>query len=349
MTIFVIMLLSLIIPVYNRPDEVEELLRSLEGQSDPDFEIILVEDGSTDTCKDCIEHFHFPRLHYFYKENSGPGPSRNYGMIRAEGDFFVILDSDCVLPPGYVAAVKAGVQQTGCDAFGGPDRASEDFDNMQKAVSYSMTSFFTTGGIRGGGEKMDKFYPRSFNMGISRAVFEFTGGFSEMRYGEDIDFSMRIMKAGFKTVLLKDAWVYHKRRTNMRAFFRQVYHSGKARIALTRRHPGTLKAVHLLPSLFTVACVLLLLGFFICELMAVAFFLFPRMGFASSWVTFAGASPLTALVCGLIFLSPLLLYSCMIFLDSFRKNNLEVARLSVKTSFVQLWGYGSGFIRALFS
>ena len=263
--------LSLVIPVYNRPDEVEELLRSLSEQSDMDFEIVIVEDGSTLPCKDRVEQFQFPRIQYLYKENSGPGPSRNYGMERANGDFFVILDSDCVLPPDYISAVKRGVAQTDCDAFGGPDRASEDFDDMQKAVSYSMTSFFTTGGIRGGGEKMDKFHPRSFNMGISRAVFEKTGGFSQMRYGEDIDFSIRIMKAGFKTVLLKDAWVYHKRRTDMRAFFRQVNHSGAARVELTRRHPGTLKFVHLLPSLFTLGCALLLLGFFASALFAVAF------------------------------------------------------------------------------
>jgi GT2 family glycosyltransferase len=332
--------LSLVIPVYNRPDEVEELLRSLFEQSDMDFEIVIVEDGSTLPCKDRVEQFQFPRIQYLYKENSGPGPSRNYGMERANGDFFVILDSDCVLPPDYISAVKRGVAQTGCDAFGGPDRASEDFDDMQKAVSYSMTSFFTTGGIRGGGEKMDKFHPRSFNMGISRAVFEKTGGFSQMRYGEDIDFSIRIMKAGFKTVLLKEAWVYHKRRTDMRAFFRQVNHSGAARVELTRRHPGTLKFVHLLPSLFTLGCALLLLGFFASALFAVAFFLFPRPELGSA----AGAT-----LAALLFLAPLCLYALLIFGDACARNGVKVARLSVRTSFVQLWGYGSGFIRALFS
>lgn len=326
------MVLSIIIPVYNRPEELRELLASLAGQTDRDFEVIVVEDGSTDTsegivrsCQTGLQTDATPSLtiRYHSKPNTGPGLSRNEGAALAQGDFFVFLDSDCVLPPGYVAAVKEGIARTGCDVFGGPDRAGDDFSPMQKAVSYSMTSFFTTGGIRGGGEKMEKFHPRSFNMGVSRKAFEQVGGFSGMRYGEDIDFSIRLIRAGYKSVLLKDAWVCHKRRTNLRAFFRQVFHSGAARIRLERRHPHSLKAVHTLPALFTLGSILLLAGF--------GFFLLA--GYFQA-----------ALFC----LAPLAVYALLIFVDSLFRNGGKVALLSVKTSFVQLWGYGCGFISAFF-
>ena len=328
------MFLSLIIPVYNRPEELRELLASLARQTDPDFEVIVVEDGSTETSESVARSFQTCSddeapsmgslsLRYHAKLNTGPGLSRNEGAALARGDFFVFLDSDCVLPPEYVAAVKAGIERTGCDVFGGPDRAGDDFSPMQKAVSYSMTSFFTTGGIRGGGEKMEKFHPRSFNMGVSRKAFESLGGFSGMRYGEDIDFSIRLMRAGCKSVLLKDAWVCHKRRTNMRAFFRQVFHSGQARIRLERRHPRSLKAVHALPALFTLGSFLLLAGFLGCLLTGS---LRPALG------------------C----LAPLVLYALIIYLDSLFRNGPKVALLSVEAAFVQLWGYGCGFISALF-
>ena len=289
--------------------------------------ILIVEDGSSQTCEDvvraCSQACPSLRLRYLTKTNSGPGLSRNAGAEQAEGDFFVFLDSDCVVPPGYVEAVKEGVERTGCDAFGGPDRAGEDFDAMQKAVSYSMTSFFTTGGIRGGGEKMEKFHPRSFNMGVSRKAFQAVGGFRGMRYGEDIDFSIRLIRAGFRTVLLKDAWVCHKRRTAMKAFFRQVWHSGAVRIELERRHPRSLKPVHTLPALFTLGSILLLAGF--------GFFLLA--GYFQA-----------ALFC----FAPLAFYALLIFVDSLFRNGGKVALLSVKTSFVQLWGYGCGFISAFF-
>jgi len=218
--------ISIIVPVFNRPAEVEELLVSLERQSDRDFEVVIVEDGSSETCKAEAEKFNeLLNLHYYYKENSGPGLSRNYGYERASGNYGIFLDSDCILPERYIETVRAALDEDHSDAFGGPDRAHDSFTPFQKAVNYSMTSFFTTGGIRGGGEKMDKFYPRSFNMGYSREVFEATKGFAGMRFGEDIDMSIRILEHGFRTRLIKDAFVYHKRRTSTRQFFKQVFNS----------------------------------------------------------------------------------------------------------------------------
>ena len=251
---------SIIVPVYNRPDEVDELLESLSNQTLKDFEVIIVEDGSTRNCKDvCDKYADILALHYYAKENSGPGQSRNYGAERASGDYLLILDSDVVLHEGYILAVENSLKETPAEAFGGPDAAHPSFTPVQKAISYSMTSFFTTGGIRGGKTKLDKFYPRSFNMGIRRDVYLQLGGFSKMRFGEDIDFSYRIVEAGYKPRLFPEAWVWHKRRTDFRKFFRQVYNSGIARINLEKRHPGTLKLVHLLPTVFTVGVIGLIL------------------------------------------------------------------------------------------
>lgn len=247
---------SFIIPVFNRPDEVDELLQSLEHQTIKDFEVILVEDGSTDKCDDVAKkHSDKLDIHYYLKDNGGPGPARNYGAERASGEYLLILDSDCVLPAGYLQAIERELTSSPTDAFGGPDRAHESFTDLQKAINYSMTSFFTTGGIRGGKKKMDKFYPRSFNMGVRKDLYDKLGGFSEMRFGEDIDFSIRIFERGAKCRLFPEAWVWHKRRTDFRKFFRQVHNSGIARINLEKRHPGTLKLVHLLPAAFTVSCI----------------------------------------------------------------------------------------------
>ena len=247
---------SIIIPVYNRPDEVAELLESLRKQTFSDYELIIVEDGSSVSCEEVVKRY-VERLpvRYYAKPNSGPGQSRNYGAERAKGEYLLIWDSDILVPEGYFAAVEAFLKTQPVDAFGGPDRAHESFTDVQKAINYSMTSFFTTGGIRGGKKKLDKFYPRSFNMGIRRAVYEELGGFRAMRFGEDIDFSYRIVEAGYTTALIPDAYVYHKRRTDFRKFFRQVHNSGIARINLSILHPGTLKAVHTLPALFTLAVI----------------------------------------------------------------------------------------------
>lgn len=253
---------SIIVPVYNRPDEVDELLESLSNQTQKDFEVIIVEDGSVKTCKDvCDKYANILALHYYAKENSGPGQSRNYGAERANGEWLLILDSDVVLPEGYLEAINKTLSSTMDEivAFGGPDAAHDSFTPVQKAISYSMTSFFTTGGIRGGKAKLDKFYPRSFNMGIRRDVYQQLGGFTKMRFGEDIDFSYRIVEAGYSPRLFPEAWVWHKRRTDFKKFFRQVYNSGIARINLEKRHPGTMKIVHLLPTVFTVGVIGLIL------------------------------------------------------------------------------------------
>ncbi len=305
---------SFIIPVYNRPDEVAELLASLETQTCKDFEVIVVEDGSTVPCRDVVAQY-AGRLavHYYTKPNSGPGRTRNYGVERCQGEYVLILDSDCILPAGYLAEVEAELRRAPADAFGGPDRAHDSFSDVQKAINYAMTSFFTTGGIRGGRKKMDKFYPRSFNMGVRTDVYKALGGFSAMRFGEDIDFSIRIFKGGYRCRLFPEAWVWHKRRTDLRKFFRQVHNSGIARINLYKKYPESLKPVHLLPAVFTVGVVLLLLGAFV-------------------WPWSMGL---------------LLLFALMIGTDAaFKNKSLKIGVLAIAASFIQLTGYGTGFLRA---
>ena len=321
---------SIIVPVYNRPDEVDELLRSLTRQAFADFEVIIVEDGSAVPCKDvCDKYKDRLNLRYFAKENSGPGQSRNYGAERAEGSYLIILDSDVVLPDGYLEAVDKSLRQTPCDAFGGADASHPSFTPVQKAISYSMTSFFTTGGIRGGKKQLDKFYPRSYNMGIRRDVYERLGGFSKMRFGEDIDFSYRIVKAVCYCRLYPEAWVWHKRRTDMRKFFRQVYNSGIARINLEKRHPGTMKLVHMLPTIFT-------LGVLSLVLLSIAGCVLACCDESHHW----------CLLC-LLPLLPIVLYSLLLFADStLQHKSLRIGMLSVVAAFVQLMGYGCGFIEA---
>ena len=337
---------SIIVPVYNRPDEVDELLESLCSQTLKDFEVIIVEDGSQKPCKDvCDKYADILDLHYYNKENSGPGQSRNYGVERAKGDYVIILDSDVVLPNNYLTAVDSSLfslhSSLDIVAWGGPDAAHPSFTPTQKAISYSMTSFFTTGGIRGGKAKLDKFYPRSFNMGIRRDVYLQLGGFSKMRFGEDIDFSYRIVEAGHNPRLFPEAWVWHKRRTDFRKFFRQVYNSGIARINLMKRHPGTLKLVHLLPTVFTlgvIACLLLILG-------GIGLYV------EGEWLDANGLRPYDNMHQGVGFafcilgLFPLLFYSTVIFIDSIIRNrSLWVGLLSIPAAFTQLMGYGLGFI-----
>ena len=305
---------SVIIPVYNRPDEVDELLQSLTTQQFKDFEVVIVEDGSSIPCQTVVEKYAGKLdINYFSKPNSGPGQSRNYGAERSKGDYLIILDSDVILPEGYFDAIEKELAASPADAFGGPDRAHESFTDIQKAINYSMTSFFTTGGIRGGKKKMDKFYPRSFNMGIRREVYEALGGFSNMRFGEDIDFSIRIFKGGYTCRLFPGAWVYHKRRTDLKKFFKQVHNSGIARINLYKKYPDSLKVVHLLPGVFTLGVVLFLLGTPFC--------LFSFL--------------------------PLVLYALLVCLDSAIQNkNLWIGVLSIVASYIQLIGYGTGFWRA---
>lgn len=325
---------SFVIPVFNRPDEVDELLDSLTRQSFGAFEVVVVEDGSQVPCHDvCARHVGKLDLHYFSKPNSGPGQSRNYGVERARGEYVIILDSDVVVPPGYLQAVDNELRREPCEAFGGPDRAADSFTPTQKAISYSMTSFFTTGGIRGGKKKLDKFYPRSFNMGIRRDVYQRLGGFSKMRFGEDIDFSIRIFKAGCHCRLFPGAWVYHKRRTDFRKFWRQVFNSGIARINLYKKYPDSLKLVHLLPMVFTLGVAFLTLLFI--------------DGLLTSFFSEApGAGELGRDTMALA-LAPLILYSLLIFADSARQNHsVKIGLLSVRAAFIQLMGYGCGFLQA---
>ena len=326
------MFFSFIIPVFNRPDEVAELLESLTQQSVKDFEVLIVEDGSSVTCeKVCKKYEGKLDLHYFKKPNSGPGQTRNYGAERARGEYLIVLDSDVVVPEGYLDAVCKELENNPTEAFGGPDAAHDSFTPTQKAISYSMTSFFTTGGIRGGKKGLDKFYPRSFNMGVRRDVYLKLGGFSKMRFGEDIDFSYRIVEAGFRPRLFPDAWVWHKRRTDFRKFFRQVYNSGIARINLEKRHPGTLKLVHLLPTVFTVGVIVLVL----IAAVARALIYYDAANWHTWYMVCLGA------------LSPIVLYSLVILIDSTRKNrSLKVGLLSVPAAFTQLMGYGFGFIES---
>lgn len=305
---------SLIIPVYNRPDEVDELLESLTRQHFQDFEVLVVEDGSSVPCESVVYRYATSLdIHYLKKANSGPGQTRNFGAERSRGEYLLILDSDCVLPPNYLDAIEAELQKEPADAFGGPDRAHESFTRVQKAINYAMTSFFTTGGIRGGKKKMDKFYPRSFNMGIRREVYQDLGGFSKMRFGEDIDFSIRIFKAGYRCRLFPDAWVWHKRRTDWRKFFKQVYNSGIARINLYKKYPESLKLVHILPAVFTLGVCAILLLSLVCPWSLLLLFVFVLV----------------------------------ILIDaSLQNKSLFIGVLSVIAAFIQLIGYGTGFLSA---
>ena len=292
------------------------MLESLCLQTNSDFEVLIVEDGS-DVKSDAIVASFANRLdvHYFFKPNSGPGQSRNYGAERANGNYLVFLDSDCIIPERYVQSVYDFLAQNYVDAFGGPDRADESFSSIQKAINYSMTALFTTGGIRGNKRSVEKFHPRSFNMGYSKKVFEQTKGFAEMRFGEDIDMSIRLMKAGFKTALIPEAYVYHKRRSTWKQFYKQVHNSGIARINLYKRHPESLKLLHFFPASFTMYSIgaLAILPF-------------------SHW---------PILLLGL--------YLLLILIDaSFQNRSLIVGAKAVLASFIQLFSYGLGFIKAFY-
>jgi glycosyltransferase involved in cell wall biosynthesis len=306
---------SVIIPVYNRPDEIDELLNSLTVQTYKDFEVIVVEDGSTLSCKSIVDKYTASlHLKYYYKENSGPGPSRNFGASKSQGDYLIFFDSDCVIPDKYFEEIGMELRLSPLmGAFGGSDNANLSFTKIQRAINYSMTSFLTTGGIRGGNKRLDKFYPRTFNLGVKKDVFDDVGGFSTMRYGEDIDFSIRVIKAGYTCKFFPRAWVYHKRRTDLRKFFKQVYHSGVARIDLYKLYPESLKLVHVLPALFTLGSIVLLITSFFVP----------------------------------VFLFLFVLFSLLIFIDSTSRNKkTDIALLSVIACYIQLYGYGTGFIKS---
>lgn len=302
---------SFIIPVYNRPDEVDELLESLLEQDFDGFDVTIVEDGSANTSRDAVEKYSSRLdIHYIEQPNSGPSLARNNGASQAKGEYFIFIDSDVIVPTGYLKAIDKALSERDLQCFGGPDASHPSFSPIQKAISHSMTSVLTTGGIRGKKEKMDKFYPRGFNVGVQRDAFMKVGGYSDMRFGEDMDFSMRLIESGCKTGLIKDAFVYHKRRTSFKAFFKQVYNSGIARINLEKRHRGTLKLVHLLPACFFLGNILL--------------------------VTLCCFFPLLLCV--------LALPAIAFFADALvSTKSVKVALLTVVASYVQLMGYGCGF------
>ncbi len=303
---------SIIIPVYNRPDEVEELLESLEEQTCKDFEVVLVEDGSKIPCAHIVEKYADKLdINYLTKVNTGRSDTRNVGMTNAKGDYFIFFDSDCVIPSQYFETLKTKLAENYTDCYGGPDREHESFSNMQKAINYAMTSFWTTGGIRGGKVQMEKFKPRTFNMGFSREVYDKVGGFKDM-FGEDIDLSIRIEQAGFQTKLFTDTYVYHKRRVDLKKFYKQVNIFGKARVNLYILYPNSLKLVHTLPALFVLGSII---GILICPYLS----------------------------------SFLVLYALLLFFDSLVKNNnFKIAALSIVAGFIQIYGYGFGFISSFF-
>ncbi len=311
---------SVVVPVFNRPQELEELLSSLQKQSFKDFEVIVVEDGSTTCCDKVVDQYRdVLTIQYFYKPNSGPGPSRNFGFSQANGKYFVIFDSDCIIPSDYFRAVEDSLKRNQWDAWGGPDRGHENFTAVQRAMAYTMSSVFTTGGIRGGKKRLGWFQPRSFNMGISRSVFEQTKGFRFERFAEDIEFSIRMKKTGFNIGLIPEAYVFHKRRTNLKAFYQQVFNFGRGRVMVGRVYPDEIKLTHWFPAVFFVcSCFLLFLPIFDIPLFKIG-------------ITFYG------------------LYLITILLDSFIVNkNLLVALLSVPAALLQLWGYGMGFMKEKF-
>jgi glycosyltransferase involved in cell wall biosynthesis len=311
---------SVIIPVYNRPQEVKEILRSLATQTFKDFEVIVVEDGSSTRCEDIVDFFRDQlTIEYFFKPNTGPGPSRNAGFARAKGNYFVVFDSDCILPRDYFSIVVKSIAENHWDAWGGPDKTHDDFTTKQRAMGYTMSSVLTTGGIRGGKKHLGWFQPRSFNMGISRKVYEVTKGFKFDRFAEDIEFSIRMKKAGFKIGLIPDAFVYHKRRINFNQFYNQVYNFGKGRALIGRVHPEEIKLTHWFPSFFLLGTI----GMLILPFISLYLFLF-------------GVSLFTT-------------YLLAIFLHALIENrDFSVALLSVPAALCQLYGYGIGFLKEKF-
>ena len=311
------MFFSIIIPLYNRPQEIKELLETLVLQTYKQFEVLVIEDGSKDDAADIVKSF-AGKLYfkYFVKQNEGQGFTRNYGFERAKGDYFVIFDSDCLIPEDYLEIVNNSLTENWLDAYGGPDAAHPSFTPVQKAISYSMTSPFTTGGIRGNKKGIGQFHPRSFNMGISRGVWEKAGGFIITRSGEDIEYSIRIHSMGFKIGLIPEAKVYHKRRTNFLQFYKQIHFFGRARINVYKFFPAELKAVHFFPAIFTLSLI------------------FTALANAFGW-------PI-ALLCNFI----LALVILLIFFHSLVKNkSVKIAFLSLIASFIQLTAYGLGFMQ----
>ena len=308
---------SIIIPVYNRPEELEELLQSILNQKGSNHvEVIIIEDGSINKSNLLIDKYISQiNLKYYFKENTGPGDSRNYGMEQALGNYFIILDSDCLLPENYLSVLSNSLNEHYADAFGGPDAAHSSFSNKQKAINYSMTSFLSTGGLRGSANEAKNFQLRSFNMGLSKEAFLLTGGFSKQRIGEDIDLNYRLKDKKFSTRYIADAFVYHKRRTSWTEFFKQIRNFGAARPVLNKLHPGSGRITYWFPSLF-------ILGLFASLISLVLNFPAPLMLY--------------------------LIYFLAVGLDSLIKNKqATVAILSIFAVCLQFLAYGTGFLRSV--
>lgn len=320
------MFFSIVIPLYNRPQEMDELLASLTKQQYSNFEVIVVEDGSTVASKDIVDRYHGQLdVHYFAKANEGQGFARNYGFARAKGDFFIVLDSDVLVPEDYLLHVIRGLKRDQWDAFGGPDAAHASFTATQKAISYSMTSPFTTGGIRGNKKHVGQFHPRSFNMGISRAVYIKTQGFKLARRSEDIEFSIRMIDSGFRVGLIPEAFVYHKRRATFRQFFKQTKFFGTGRIDIYKLFPKELKPVHALPAVFVIGllslCILNMVNWFTAG--------------ALPWISFPTELGNNFIV----------IYTLLLFVHaSLKMKNIKVGILGVIAAYTQLIAYGTGFI-----
>ncbi|MDM1064986.1 glycosyltransferase [Myroides odoratimimus] len=309
------MYFSFIIPVYNRPDEVDELLESLTKQTYKEaFEVVIVEDGSKEDSRAVVSKYEDRlEISYYYKANSGPGASRNYGMERAKGEYFIVLDSDCIIPQEYLTTVDQYLKEEYVDCFGGPDAALASFSDVQKAINYSMTSVLTTGGIRGASERIGKFQPRSFNMGISKKAFLASGGFGKIHPGEDPDLTIRLWKLGFDTQLFSKAYVYHKRRIDWNKFFIQVNKFGKARPILNQRYPETSKITYWFPALFMAG---LLLSIII------------------TYYTF-------------VFILCYIFYFLLVFLGCLiKEKNFKISLLALVAIFIQFYGYGIGFVKS---
>ena len=312
------MYFSLIIPVFNRPDEVKELLESLVySDFKEEFEVVIVEDGSTLPCENVVDLYRSKlNISYYYKENSGPGDSRNYGMKKAKGDYFIIFDSDCIIPTNYLTEVSNALTANYVDCFGGPDKALDSFSDIQKAINFAMTSFLTTGGIRGGSEKIDKFQPRSFNMGLSRKAFEASNGFGNIHPGEDPDLSIRLWNLGFETRLFSKAFVYHKRRIDWSKFSMQVNKFGKARPILNSWYPQHNKLTFFFPTVF-------IIGLFLSVLLYILSQKFDYL------------------------LQLYFVYFLALFLVStYQNKSFKIGFLSIKAVWKQFYGYGTGFLES---
>lgn len=327
------MLVSIIVPVYNRADEIEDFLASLGKQVIStrvnQFEIVIVDDGSSDNLKDVIKkHREFLKIDYYFQLNKGPGAARNLGMEKASGDWFVFIDSDCTMPPVFIQNMFNHLGTNEFDAFGGPDTGRDDFPVFLKAVNYSMTSFLGTGGTRGSkGKSVAKYYPRSFNMGIKKEVYKKIGGMNKLRHGQDMEFSNRIYRAGFKVKFLSDVFVYHKRRTSLRRFYKQIFNWGVARINLGKIDKAMLKPVHALPAIVVLQFFLVLLAAIFIPIMRTILILELLIG------------------CFVALLA---------FVESTRKNHsVVVGLLSIITLFTQVFAYGIGFwtgvVKSIFS